>query len=108
MPAPGERKRVYARLDERDYERMCFWAQSRGESQNDFVEDAILEHIARLSGELNSPSLTVQRLGQLTEAIQTLIRSNESIRDELGQGFASILDVMSFGDYISEEIDAEV
>ena len=43
-----------------------------------------------------------------SQPIEMLITSNESIRDEMSQGFASLLGVMTFGDYVSEEIDAEV
>ena len=101
-------KRVYSRISETDYEKMMLWADKRGQSASEFVEDAILERMARLSGDFDAPTLTVQRLGQLTEAVQMLITSNESIRDEMSQGFASLLGVMTFGDYVSEEIDAEV
>lgn len=101
-------RRVYSRIGETDYERMAYWADKRGQSVSEFVEDAILERIGRLSGDFDAPTLSIQRLGQLTEAIQTLIVSHESIRTEMSQGFASILGVMTFGDYVSEEIDAEV
>ena len=106
--AGDELKRVYSRLPETDYVRMQYWANHEGQSASDFVAEAILERMARLSGDFNAPVLSIQRLNQLTEAIQQLIVSDQSLRDEVSQGFASILGVMRFGDYISDDIDVEV
>lgn len=103
--AGESRHRIQGRLFEGDYVRMRYWADKQGLSMSEFVEEAVIEHMRHLSGDYDAPLLYVQRLNELTEAIKLLIESNDSLREQSAQGFASILGVMRFGDYVSEEIE---
>lgn len=97
--------RVYSRIFETDFERLKYWADHEDQSVSEFVADAILERMARLSGDFDVPTVYGQLLNQMSEGILELIRSNESIRDEVNHGFSSILGVMRFGDYVSADLD---
>ena len=101
--AGSERVRFTGRISADDMERMRYWADREGESITEFVECAIHDRIAKLSGDFDAPTLAIQRLNQISDGLLALIELNQGIDREMHEGFASLLGVMRFGDYISVE-----
>lgn len=101
----GERVRKYARLSPDDDARLRYWAQSRGISESEFIEEAVRYYIAHLNGDYDLPTLEQQRLNQLTDAIVELVAADRSLSAVVTNGFKSLL-VMTRGEnYL---MDAEV
>mgnify|MGYP002523305404 FL=1 len=42
-----KRIRIYSRLNSQDHARMKYWSEQRGESESEFIEDAIKDFIAQ-------------------------------------------------------------
>lgn len=100
------RRQVYTRLDPDDYERAKYWAQRNDMSLSEFVAWAVRDKIRHANGDYDLPTAEIQRLNQLTMAIQDLAGANRDMLDLVNHGMHSIL-VATRGDnyLLDQDID---
>lgn len=75
----AERQRVALRLHPDTYQRVQYWAQSRGLSTNEWLSDAIEGAIARENGDYDLPTLEIARLSQLIDEIKALSTNSANL-----------------------------
>lgn len=100
-----KRIRIYSRLNSQDHARMKYWAEQRGESESEFIEDAIKDFIAHLNGDYDLPTLEQQRLNQLTDVIIELTAADRALSAVVTNGFKSLLSMARGNNYL---MDADV
>ena len=100
-----EKVRIYGRLTKDDNARMKYWAESRGLSDSEFIEEALRYYIAHLNGDYDLPTLEQQRLNQLTDVIIELAAADRALSAVVTNGFKSLLSMARGNNYL---MDADV
>lgn len=99
---PKQQKRVTAVIDEDEYQRVAYWAQSRDMSVNEYIRYALDLTIRRENKDYDLPTLEVARLNQLVENIQVLSLNVGSLERTLIAGLDSLLRMTRGENYLTD------
>lgn len=98
--------RLTVRLNEKDYERLAYWAEKKGYDINAFIPVLLDRYVGIENGDYELPVLEVQRLNQLVELISVMSRNIQSLETITVNGFDSLLQ-LTHGDSYFVDADAE-
>ena len=102
MPDTRPRRRVSVRLTEDEYQRVLYWAQRRGLSIDGYLYDALETRIAIENHDYDLDTAEVQRVNQLTEAVQALTKSQESLERVVTSGFDTLIGLTNGDNYLAD------
>lgn len=108
MAAGTGKHRVQVVLNDEDYERLKFWADKKDCTINDYVYEAILFLNKWELGDVDLPTLEVQRLNQLCDTMQVLSSNVHSLEQVITSGFDSLLGLTRGENYLLEEQDGSI
>lgn len=100
--------RVTTTLTDDQYERLKYWAQKKGVSINEYLNDAIDRVIRYENKDYDLPELEIQRLNQLIDVITTLSSNVKSLEDVTISGFDSLIGLTRGDNYLLEAEDGEI
>lgn len=99
----GTKHRVQVVLNDTDFERLKFWAEKKGCSINDYVLEAILFLNRWEMGDVDLPTLEIQRMNQLVDTVKILSSNVHSLEQVVTSGFDSLLGLTRGENYLLEE-----
>ena len=91
--------RVTVTLSNDQFERLKYWADKRGCSINEYLNDAIDLSIRRENKDYDLPDLEIQRLNQLVDVITVLSSNVQSLESVVTSGFDSLLGQRNHKDF---------
>lgn len=100
--------RVSVTLESDDYERLCYWADKKGISINEYLLEAIKLSIRHENKDYDLPSMEINRLNQLIDIITVLSSDVHSLEQVTISGFDSLLGLTRGDNYLLEEEDGEL
>ena len=103
-----ETKRVTVTVDADTYERMCYWADSKGISINQFLNEALERAIAWENKDYPLPTLEQARLNQLIDVVTSLSSNVRSLESITVSGFDSLLGMTRGDNYLLKPEDGEL
>lgn len=107
MAATKEREkyRVQVTLDADEYERLKHWSSAKEMTINDYIREAIIFLNKWELGEIDLPTLEIQRLNQLVDGMQVLSSNVHSLEKVITSGFDSLLGLTKGENYLLEHND---
>lgn len=100
-----ERKRLSTAVDEETLEKVQYWAKKREVSQNVYLREALEEKLKRENGDYDLPTLEIQRLNQLIDAMTSMSQNLESLERVVVSGFESLLGLTRGDNYLLDTDD---
>ena len=100
--------RLTVRIPETLYQQLSYWASLRQVSINDYVQECIEHKIRFENKDYDLPTLEVQRMNQLIDAINTLSSNVQSLEHITTSGFDSLLGLTRGDNYLLEDEDGDV
>lgn len=100
--------RVTLRLNDKDYDRLSYWADKHGVSVNEFVPMLLDRWVSIENGDYQLPTLEQARLNQLIEVIVGMSSNVQSLESVVINGFDSLLKLTKGDNYLLEHEDGEV
>ena len=102
MAAKNESHRLTLRFSEEDYERLRYWANRSHISINALILKMLDQWIGIQNGDYELPTLEIQRLNQLVDAVEALRASQRSLESVVISGFDSLVSMTRGDNYILE------
>ena len=100
--------RVTTTLTESDFKQLEFWAKKHGISINDYIKDAIALMIRWENKDYDLPTLEIQRLNQLVDAMAVMSANVHSLEQVITSGFDSLLGLTRGDNYLLEHEDGDI
>lgn len=100
--------RLTIRLSQTDFEKLQYWAGKADCSINEFILVLLEQWIDIQNGNYQLPTLEVQRLNQLIEAVQVLSQNQQTLESIVTNGFDSLLSLTRGDNYLLEQMDGEI
>ena len=108
LAASNNKHRVQVVLNDEDFERLKHFAKKKECTINDYVYEAILFLNKWELGDVDLPTLEVQRLNQLCDTMQILSSNVHSLEQVITSGFDSLLGLTRGEKYLLEEQDGSL
>lgn len=111
MASAPKAKTVYrftATVSDKLYEHVTYWADKKGISINELLRDAIELYIAHENKDYDLPTLEIQRLNQLIDAIGVLSSNVNSLEKVTTSGFNSLIDLTRGDNYLLDKDDGDI
>lgn len=105
MAAKNESHRLTLRFSEEDYERLRYWANRSHISINALILKMLDQWIGIQNGDYELPTLEIQRLNQLVDAVEALRASQRSLESVVISGFDSLVSMTRGDNYLLEHDD---
>ena len=102
------RYRFTARVDEETKESLHYWAKKKGQTINDFLRDAISFYIAYQNKDYDLPTLEIQRLNQVVDAMAVLSSNVSSLEKIVVSGFDSLISLTRGDNMYLDDDDGEL
>ena len=99
--------RVTATVDETTFQRLQFWADKKGISINQYLNEAIDLSIDFENKNYPLPTLEQGRLAQLIDATYALSSNLENLENIITNGFDSLLGLTRGDNYLLEQSNVE-
>lgn len=106
--ADVETKRVTATVTMDTFMRLQYWADKKGISINQYLNDAIDMAIAYENKDYPLPTLEQARLNQLIDGMAVLSSNVKSIEGVVVSGFDSLLNLTRGDNFLLEHEDGEI
>jgi hypothetical protein len=106
-PAPT-RVRKWMRLLPDTVQRVDYWRQKSGLSEQEYYALAVEEKIARENGDYDLPALEILRLNQLIDETRALSTNSANLEAVVTSGFASLLGMTRGDSYLLDDEDGEL
>lgn len=103
-----ERRRVTVTLSVDDYIKLKHFAEKKEMSINEYVREAILFLNKWELGDVDLPTLEIQRLNQLVDTITILSSNVHSLENVITSGFDSLLGLTRGDNYLLEQVDGDL
>lgn len=100
--------RISTTLSEPTFQRVKYWAEKHGVSINEYLADAAETAIKHENRDYDLPTLEIQRLNQLIDAITVLSSNSQSLEQTVISGFDSLLGLTRGDNYLLEDEDGEL
>lgn len=101
----AEKKRVYVKLDEREYAELMHWANARDVSMQEYLLEAIKYKMAYDAGDVDVPDALVQRVAQLVESEIELRSEFNNLRELIVSSMRSLLALTRGDNYLLDDAD---
>ena len=101
-------KRVTATVNEETYQRLMYWAEKKGISINQYLNDAIDMAIAYENRDYPLPTLEQARLNQLIDNMASMSSNVKSLENIVTSGFDSLLKLTGGDGYLLDNEDGEI
>jgi predicted DNA-binding protein len=101
-------KRVTATVTSDTFERLQYWADKKGISINQYLNEAIDDKIAWENQDYPLPTLEQARLNQLVDNISILSSNVKSLESVITSGLDSLLGLTRGDNYLLEHEDGEI
>lgn len=96
-------KRFTVSVDTDTYERLKYWAERKGLTQTEYVQDSIDHMIAWENKDYDLPTAEVARLNQIVDGLYNLSSRVGSLEKVIISGFKSLLGLTRGDNYLLEE-----
>lgn len=103
-----ERVRRFARLHPDTAERIKYWSARRDLNEQEYIEMAIENQIARENGDYNLPLLEQQRLNQIVDEVRSLSTNVANLEAVTTSGFKSVLGLAVGDSYLMDDDSGEL
>lgn len=103
-----ETKRVTATVTADTFERLQYWADKKGISINQYLNEALDQAIAYENRDYPLPTLEQARLNQLIDQMAVLTQNVKSMESVITSGFDSLLGLTRGDNYLLEHEDGEL
>lgn len=100
--------RMTMRLYPDDYNALVYWSEAFEMDRTEFLVTAMYHYIKWRNQDYDLPTAEMQRLNQLTDAIQSLIVSNEHLEQTTINGMDSLIGIIRGGNYLVDDEDGEL
>ena len=101
-------KRVTATVTDKTFQQLQYWADKKGISINQYLNEAIDSAIAYENQDYPLPTLEQARLNQLIDCITSLESNTKSLEAIVTAGFESLLKLTKGDNYLLEHEDGEI
>ena len=108
MAVAPNNHRVTATIPNKKYIMLQYWADKKGISVNEYVNDAIDHMIAYENKDYDLPDLEQARLNQLIDNMAVLSSNIHSLENVITSGFDSLLGLVKGDNYLLEHEDGEI
>ena len=106
-PKP-ERVRKWLRLHPDTVQRVQYWSSKNDLTEQEFLELAVEEKIARMNGDYDLPTLEIQRLNQLLDEMKSLSTNIANLERVSTTGFDSLLGLTRGDSYLLDDENGEL
>ncbi|MCI4659555.1 hypothetical protein [Cryobacterium zhongshanensis] len=103
-----DRIRKPVRLHPDTAQRVKYWADKEGLSENEYMVLAIEEKIARANGDYELPTLEQFRLNQIIDEMKALSTNAANLEAVVTSGFDSLLGLTRGDSYLLDNEDGEL
>ncbi|WP_311245445.1 MULTISPECIES: hypothetical protein [unclassified Microbacterium] len=103
-----ERIRKWMRLHADTVKNVEYWRNKREMTEQEYLELAVEEKIARENGDFDVPDLLVQRQNQILDALLAFATSNANLERVVVSGFDSLLGLTRGDSYLTDAEDGEL
>ena len=100
--------RVTTTISDDQFERLKYWSEKHQISINAYIADAIDKMIRYENKDYDLPTLEIQRLNQLIDAVTVNSSNIQSLERVVVSGFDSLLGLTRGDNYLLEEEDGEI
>lgn len=100
--------RFTLRLPEEDFQRIKYWSDLNQMEINSYILEALELKIKYENKDYDLPTLEIQRLNQLIDAIHVLSSNQQSMEHIITSGFDSLLGLTRGDNYLLEDEDGDV
>jgi len=108
MARGEDTKRVTVTVTSETFERLKYWADKKGISINQYLNEALDTAIAYENKDYPLPTLEQARLNQLIDVISVLSSNIKSLEGVTTSGFDSLLGLTRGDNYLSERQDGDL
>lgn len=108
MAQAPDTKRVTATVSSDMFERLQYWADRKGISINQYLNEALERAIAYENQDYDLPTLEQARLNQLIDQMAVLSSNIGSLERVVTSGFDSLLGLTRGDNYLLEHEDGEL
>lgn len=84
------------------------WAEKKGVSENEYVEEAIMAMIRRENNDFDAPAVLIQQVNQLTAHLQALTQNVANLELVTTTGFDTMTTLARGDGYLVDERDGEL
>lgn len=105
--AQGKR-RIQVVITDDDYIKLKHFAEKKEMTINDYVQEAISFMNKWQMGDVDLPTLEIQRLNQLVDGMAVLSSNVHSLEQVITSGFDSLLGLTRGENYLLEENDGNI
>jgi antitoxin component of RelBE/YafQ-DinJ toxin-antitoxin module len=102
-----DRVRVTVRVDNDTFERMKYWAESRGVSVNEWLRLAIEQRIRWENLDFDVPTAEQRRLAQLVDVTSMLVDTVHNMEAKVDSGFRSLMDLTHGSSYLVDHMEED-
>lgn len=100
--------RVTATLSDEEYVRAKYWADKKGITINDYIRESMIFRNKWEMGDVDLPTLEIQRLNQLIDGMTILSSNVHSLEQVITSGFDSLLGLTRGDNYLLEQVDGDI
>lgn len=108
MAQAPDTKRVTATVTADTFERLQYWADRKGISINQYLNEALDRAIAYENQDYDLPTLEQARLNQLIDHMAVLSSNVNSLEKVIVSGFDSLLGLTRGDNYLLDHEDGEI
>lgn len=91
------------RMYPQDFEALAYWSKQYGVDRTEFLVTAMHHYIKWKNQDFDIPTAEIQRLNQMTDAVNSLISSQDALQKTVVQGFDTILGMSHGPSYLNED-----
>ncbi|MBO5435625.1 hypothetical protein J6A31_07515 [bacterium] len=108
MAQAPDTKRVTATVTNDTFERLQYWANKKGISINQYLNEALDRAIAYENQDYPLPTLEQARLNQLIDQMAAMSSNMKSLETVITSGFDSLLGLTRGDNYLLDHEDGEI
>ena len=106
--AKEQTHRVTVTITEEKFKLLEYWADKHDISINEYLGDAIDTAIAYENRDYDLPTLEVQRLNQLVDAMAVLSTNVKALESTVNSGLGSLIGLTRGDNYLLEHEDGDI
>lgn len=91
ITSASTRERVVFRVDPDQKQRIAYWASRRDMTVQEYVDEAVVQKIARENGDYDLPTLEIARQNQMVDELKSLSQNVANMERSLVSGLDSLL-----------------
>lgn len=95
--------RISMRMYPKDFEVLDHWSKRHGMDRTEFLVTAMYHYIKWCNQDYDLPTAEIQRLNQLTDAVNNLAASQAAMQQTVVQGFDTLIGMSHGPNYLVED-----